>query len=222
VLEDDPSCNAGTGAVVTSEGICELDACVMDGRTLTSGAVGALRGFRNPVLIADDVRRDGRYHLLVGSGAAAFAHDCGWREDAIETAHPAVDHGNTVGAVALDGQGGLASATSTGGVAGQPPGRIGDTPIVGAGTYADDRAACSCTGAGESFARAGTAFWAVERSSAGAVPAAEDALDRTLHRFGGSGGLILLKHDGTYVARRTSAAMPWAYASRTGPARHGV
>ena len=102
VLEDDPSCNAGTGAVTNSDGVCELDACVMDGRRRTSGAVGALRGFRNPVLIADDIRKDGRYHLLVASGASAFAQARGWREDAVGGAGAAADRGNTVGAVALD------------------------------------------------------------------------------------------------------------------------
>jgi beta-aspartyl-peptidase (threonine type) len=221
VLEDDPSCNAGTGAVANSDGVCELDACVMDGRTRTSGAVGALRGYRNPVLIADDIRRDGRYHLLVASGASGFARAGGRREDAIGGAGDAADRGNTVGAVALDDAGGLAAATSTGGVAGQLAGRIGDTPIVGAGNYADERAACSCTGAGESFARACTAFWAVERVEGDAARVADDALERTRQRFGGTGGLILLQHDGAYAARRTTEAMPWAVASVTGASDHG-
>lgn len=122
------------------------------------------------------------------------------------------DRGNTVGAVALDTSGGLAAATSTGGVAGQPLGRIGDTPIVGAGTYADERAACSCTGAGESFARACTAFWAVDRSPDAVERAAERAVERTRRDFGGVGGLILLGRDGTYGIKRTAAAMPWARA----------
>jgi L-asparaginase / beta-aspartyl-peptidase len=227
VLEDDPSCNAGTGAVVTSDGWRELDACVMDGRTRSSGAVGALRGFKNPILIAEDVRKDGRYHLLVAAGASDFARAGGWRSDADESAarpssHPSDERGNTVGAVALDVVGRLASAASTGGMAGQPPGRIGDTPIVGAGTYADDRAACSCTGAGESFARACTAFWAVDRSSGGVEKAAETALARTLQEFGGGGGLILLSHDGTYAVRKTVAAMPWAYVSLGGEPAYGI
>ncbi len=211
VLEDDPVCNAGTGAVPAGDGAAELDACVMDGRSRTSGAVGALREFRNPVLVAEDVRRDGRYHLLVSEGAAAFALDRGWKPSPVET-RPGRDRGNTVGAVALDGSGGLAAATSTGGVAGQPLGRIGDTPIVGAGTYADERAACSCTGAGESFARACTAFWAVDRSAGGVERAAEDAVERTHRDFGGTGGLILLGRDGSHGITRTAAAMPWARA----------
>ena len=209
VLEDDPACNAGTGAVPAGDGAAELDACVMDGRSRTSGAVGALREFKNPVLVAEDVRRDGRYHLLVSEGAAAFAADHGWAPAPVVT-RPGADRGNTVGAVALDASGGLAAATSTGGVAGQPLGRIGDTPIVGAGTYADERAACSCTGAGESFARACTAFWAVDRSPGAVEQAAQNALDRTRRDFGGIGGLILLGRDGSFGVERTAAAMPWA------------
>lgn len=213
VLEDDPACNAGTGAVLTSGGWHELDACVMEGRSRTSGAVGALRGFKNPIHVAEDVRRHGRWHLLVADGAADFARSAGRVPDADESVGGPADRGETVGAVALDRAGGLAAATSTGGIAGQPPGRIGDTPIVGAGTYADDKAACSCTGAGESFARACTAFWAVDRSTAGVEPAAVGALERTWRDFGGGGGLILLGRDGTYAVRRTVAGMPWATAA---------
>jgi isoaspartyl peptidase/L-asparaginase-like protein (Ntn-hydrolase superfamily) len=102
-------------------------------------------------------------------------------------------------------------------MAGMPPGRVGDTPIVGAGTYASAFAACSCTGAGDSFARACTAFWAVDRYAGDAEATADQALARTLHDFGGGGGLILLGADGTYAARRNTDAMPWAVATLTGP-----
>jgi beta-aspartyl-peptidase (threonine type) len=219
VLEDDPACNAGTGAVLRSDGTVEHDASVMDGLTRTSGALGSLRGYKNPILIAEQVRVDGRYHLLVGDGAATFARDhqaLRAGADGRSASMPAVDRGETVGAVALDAAGGIASATSTGGMAGMPPGRVGDTPIVGAGTYASALAACSCTGAGDSFARACTAFWAVDRYRGDAEVTADQALERTLREFGGAGGLILLAADGTYAARRTTDAMPWAAATPDG------
>lgn len=217
VLEDDPACNAGTGAVPTTAGTYELDACVMDGHRRASGAVGCLTGWANPVRVARAVLEDGRFHLLVGDGAAEFARAHGHPPDGTvrvvpDTSPEATDRGNTVGAVALDTSGRLAAATSTGGVPGQVPGRVGDTPVVGAGTFADDRAACSCTGDGESFARACTAFWAVDRAAgAASVPAAADAaLARTRDEWGGTGGLILVRADGAAAVARTTPAMAYA------------
>jgi L-asparaginase / beta-aspartyl-peptidase len=214
-LEDDAVCNAGTGAIPTVSGVYELDASVMEGSTLRSGAVGALVGFSNPVLIALAILRDGRHHLLVGSGAADFAVNHGFTKRSPNAGQaPATYHqGNTVGAVARDSTGNVAAATSTGGVLGQLDGRLGDTPIVGAGTYADEFAACSCTGDGDAFVRACTAFWAVRcAQTLSARQAAQEALDRTHSRFHGSGGMILLRSDGTFAIERTMAAMPYAYA----------
>ncbi|OBX18976.1 asparaginase [Erythrobacter sp. QSSC1-22B] len=177
LMEDDPKFNAGRGAVFTWEGANELDAAVMDGRDRTAGAVTGITAVKNPILLARAVMRDGRHVFLSGAGAEEFA-----REREIETVAPEwfqtaprrealermkadqlsaydVDHKfGTVGAVALDQAGNLAAGTSTGGMTGKRWGRIGDAPIIGAGTYADNRScAVSATGAGEYFIRVGVA-----------------------------------------------------------------
>ena len=160
VLEDDPHFNAGLGSVLTEEGVVEMDASVMDGTTLGAGAVAAVRGVANPVRAALAVMREGREVLLVGDPVAALARRYGLRvvpDAALVT--PAAQArwlrrqqqtpGNTVGAVARDAAGHLAAATSTGGVAGKRAGRVGDSAILGAGTYADDAVgAGSATGLG--------------------------------------------------------------------------
>ena len=177
LMEDDPKFNAGRGAVFTWEGTNELDAAVMDGRDRSAGAVTGVTSIKNPILLARAVMRDGRHVFLSGAGAEEFA-----RERQIETAEPAwfqtearrealermkadrvsaydVDRKfGTVGAVALDQAGNLAAGTSTGGMTGKRWGRIGDAPVIGAGTYADNRScAVSATGAGEYFIRVGVA-----------------------------------------------------------------
>jgi beta-aspartyl-peptidase (threonine type) len=233
VVEDDPVCNAGTGAVLTSRGTLELDACVMDGASLASGAVAVLPAFRNPVDIARAVLEDGRYHLLVGDGAASFARARGFvpcdpelmitadRRAQIE-GRGTFERGNTVGAVARDANGRLAAATSTGGIAGTEPGRVGDAPLVGGGTYADENAACSCTGDGEAFARACTAFWTVENAAdGGAQLTAERSVARVLERFKGYGGLILIHSDGEIGIARSASAMPHAVARSDGSITDG-
>ncbi|MEA2136943.1 MAG: L-asparaginase / beta-aspartyl-peptidase [Solirubrobacteraceae bacterium] len=227
VVEDDPVCNAGTGAVLTSRGTLELDACVMDGASLASGAVAVLSAFRHPIDVARAVLEDGRYHLLVGDGAAAFARARGFRpcdpelmitpdRRAESEGLGSFDRGNTVGAVARDAHGHLAAATSTGGIAGTDPGRVGDAPLVGGGTYADEHAACSCTGDGEAFARACAAFWTVENVAGGAQAAAERSVIRVLKRYGGYGGLILLDEAGDVGIARSASAMPHAIARTDG------
>jgi len=232
VVEDDPACNAGTGAVLTSRGTLELDACVMDGASLASGAVAVLPAFRHPIDIARAVLEDGRYHLLVGDGAAAFARARGFTpcDPALMTTpdrraefegRGSFDRGNTVGAVARDANGHLAAATSTGGIAGTDPGRVGDAPLVGGGTYADERAACSCTGDGEAFARACAAFWTVEALASGVQSAAERSVARVLERYGGYGGLILLDKAGDVGIARSASAMPHAIARSDGSVTDG-
>jgi beta-aspartyl-peptidase (threonine type) len=227
VVEDDPVCNAGTGAVLTSRGTLELDACVMDGSSLASGAVAVLPPFRHPIDIARAVLEHGRYHLLAGDGAAAFARSRGFEpcdpelmitadRRAESEGRGSFDRGNTVGAVALDAKGRLAAATSTGGIAGTDPGRVGDAPLVGGGTYADEHGACSCTGDGEAFARACAAFWTVDRVAEGAQTAAERSVTRVLERYGGYGGLILVDRAGNVGIARSASAMPHAIARSDG------
>lgn len=177
LLEDDAHFNAGRGAVFTWEGENELDAAIMDGRDRSAGAVTGVKTIKNPILLADAVRHDGRHVFLSGAGAEEFAGEQG-----IETAPPewfatqsrrdALDRMKaeklsaldvdlkfgTVGAVARDQQGNLAAGTSTGGMTGKRWGRIGDAPVIGAGTYADNRScAVSATGWGEFFIRVGVA-----------------------------------------------------------------
>ena len=165
VLEDDPFFNAGRGSSFNSDGEIEMDASIMDGAGLRAGAVAAVRRIRNPILAARAVMEKTRHVLLAGDGAERFARKQGLRLEPPEYFHTArrltalrkkrVSYHGTVGAVALDAEGNLAAATSTGGYTGKMPGRVGDSPIVGAGTYADNRAcAVSGTGLGEAFIRA--------------------------------------------------------------------
>jgi beta-aspartyl-peptidase (threonine type) len=176
-MENDPKFNAGRGAVYTWEGRNELDAAIMDGRTRAAGAITGVTQVKNPILLADAVLKDGRHVFLSGAGAEEFARDKGleivdpswfeteWRKQSLERLKAEqlsaqdVDHKwGTVGAVALDSQGNLAAGTSTGGLTGKRWGRIGDAPVIGAGTYADNRScAVSATGAGEYFIRVGVA-----------------------------------------------------------------
>jgi isoaspartyl peptidase/L-asparaginase-like protein (Ntn-hydrolase superfamily) len=199
----------------------------MDGASLASGAVAVLPAFRHPIDVARAVLEDGRYHLLAGEGAAAFARARGFEpcdpELMITPERRAefegrgrFDRGNTVGAVALDAHGRLAAATSTGGMTGTDPGRVGDAPLVGGGTYADEHAACSCTGDGEAFARACAAFWTVENVVNGVQTAAERSVARVLTRYGGYGGLILLDKAGDVGIARSASAMPHAIARADG------
>lgn len=177
ILEDSPLFNAGRGAVFTWEGTNELDASIMDGRDRSAGAVAGVKTVRNPILLADTVRTQSEHVMLMGAGAEAFAVEKGFavtppeyfateaRREALERMKAKqlsaldVDHKfGTVGAVALDTKGNLAAATSTGGMTGKRWGRVGDAPVIGAGTYADNRAcAVSATGWGEYFLRVGVA-----------------------------------------------------------------
>jgi beta-aspartyl-peptidase (threonine type) len=176
-MEDSPLFNAGKGAVFTWEGTNELDAAIMDGRDRSAGAVAGVKTVRNPILLADTVRTQSEHVFLIGAGAEAFAAAKGFavtppeyfatpaRREALERLKAEklsaldVDHKfGTVGAVALDQSGNLAAGTSTGGMTGKRWGRVGDAPVIGAGTYADNRAcAVSATGWGEYFLRVGVA-----------------------------------------------------------------
>jgi len=215
ILEDSPLFNAGRGSCFNADGEIEMDAAVMDGEDLRAGAVAAVRRIRNPVLAARLVMEKTRHVLLAADGAERFASKHGLHlEDpsyfATEARRAALqrnlkNHHGTVGAVALDADGNLAAATSTGGYTGKLPGRIGDSPLIGAGTYADNRAcAVSGTGLGEAFIRAAVAYDMAARMryrGASLASAARAAL-RNVARLGGDGGLIA-------VDRRGNVAMPF-------------
>jgi len=229
-LEDDPLFNAGHGACLTAEGSLELDASVMDGERLEMGAVACLPPFANPILVADAVRADGTHTMYAAEGAARFARDHGFvdaaPEDLItEAARERLARvlagdaerawaGSTVGAVAVDAEGHVGAATSTGGTVGKRPGRVGDTPIVGAGTWADDRTGgCSTTGVGEAIMRFGLARHACDLlHGASAQDAARRAIAEFGDRVGGSGGLILIDAEGHPALARNTESMSWAIA----------
>jgi L-asparaginase / beta-aspartyl-peptidase len=215
VLEDDPLFNAGRGACYNTEGKLELDASIMEGAALRAGAVAAVGTIRNPVLAARAVMEKSRHVLLVGRGAESFAARHGLKmvrpsyfhtpERLAALRRGARRHHGTIGAVALDRDGGLAAATSTGGYTGKLAGRVGDSPLIGAGTYADNATcAVSCTGWGEAFIRAAVAHEVSARMrhrGEALGPAAAAAL-RPVARLGGDGGIIA-------VDRKGNIAMPF-------------
>ena len=214
VLEDDPLFNAGRGACYNTDEQHELDAAVMDGATRRAGAVAAVNRIRNPVLAARAVMEKSSHVLLVGRGAERFARahgvqlapreyfSTGVRLAALR--RRAEGHHGTVGAVALDAHGRLAAATSTGGYTGKLPGRVGDSPIVGAGTYADELCAVSGTGLGEAFIRTVLAYDVAARlryRRENLARATAAALAR-IAELGADGGVIA-------VDRRGNIAMPF-------------
>lgn len=228
LLEDDPLFNAGRGSSLTSEGRVELDAALMDGDTLRAGAVCALPPFKNPVAIARAVLEDGRHVLYAGEGAARFAEGAGFIRlsegalvteearvrlaEALVSAPPA--WGGTVGAVAVDGAGRIAAATSTGGTTAKRPGRVGDSPLLGAGTYADSSAGgASATGHGEGIMRVALTSSLVSRlrSGEGAEAAARIVLDEMQGRVGSEGGVIAVDRRGVLAWAHTSPALSWAW-----------
>ncbi|HEU4405178.1 MAG TPA: isoaspartyl peptidase/L-asparaginase [Polyangiaceae bacterium] len=227
-LEDDPRFNAGTGASLNEDGELRLDAALMAGERLALGAVCDLPPFRNPIAVARAVLDDGRHVLYAGDGAARFARAKGLapadpasmitaiareRLEAQRRGGSAAWAGGTVGAVAFDAAGHVAAATSTGGLIGKARGRVGDSPVPGAGTYADDaNGAASGTGEGEGYLRYGLALRACLRLGAGARP--DDALAESLSamraRVGASGGVIAATPSGELAWARTTPTMSWA------------
>jgi beta-aspartyl-peptidase (threonine type) len=219
-LEDDPLFNAGRGAVYNAAGRHELDASVMEGATLRAGAVAVVSRIRNPVLAARAVMEKSPHVLLVGRGAEEFSKHHGLslaRESYFHTAERLAAlkrglkrHHGTVGAVALDRHGNLAAATSTGGYTGKLPGRIGDSPIIGAGTYADNRScAVSGTGWGEAFIRVALAHEvsARMRHRGDSLQRAAAAALASVARIGGDGGLVAIDRHGNVAMPFNSEGM---------------
>ncbi|MFN3530665.1 MAG: isoaspartyl peptidase/L-asparaginase family protein [Bacteroidia bacterium] len=224
ILEDSPLFNAGRGAVTNAEGFCELDACLMDGRTRSAGAVAGITTVKNPIQLARLVKDSTGHVLLIGEGAEKFADKMQLHR--VERAY-FLDKGDkksgqlidqlhdskfgTVGAVALDAQGNLAAGTSTGGMRNKKFGRVGDAPIIGAGTYADNRtAAVSCTGHGEFFIRTVTAYelCALMKYQGKSIDeAARDVIFKQLLPIGGSGGLIAIDAQGNISMPFNSGSM---------------
>ncbi|MGB7200919.1 MAG: isoaspartyl peptidase/L-asparaginase [Pyrinomonadaceae bacterium] len=212
-LEDFPLFNAGRGSVFTHEGKNEMDACIMDGAKLKAGAVAFVKNIRNPVKLARLVMEKTEHVLLAGEGANQFAEQIGvpsepdeyfftehrWLQlqEAIAEGRVQLDHAaakpvGTVGAVACGAKGNLAAATSTGGMTNKKFGRVGDTAIIGSGTYADEICAVSCTGHGEFFMLGVTAYDVAARmkyKGLGLADAARETIEH-LTKIGGEGGLI--------------------------------
>ncbi len=244
ILEDDPKFNAGRGAVFTWDGINELDSSIMDGNSRKAGAAAGVHTVRHPILLAKAVMDDGRHVMLSGKGAEQFAGEHGLeivppeffateaRRQQLETLKAnnlsALDvefKYGTVGAVARDNAGHLAAGTSTGGMTGKRWGRIGDAPVIGAGTYADDKAcAVSATGSGEYFIRVAVAHTICERVRAARqltlngetqdVPLTADVLQgivdaviAEVSELGGDGGVIVVSPSGTPVFSMNTPGM---------------
>jgi beta-aspartyl-peptidase (threonine type) len=235
-LEEDPCFNAGRGSVFTASGCIELDAAIMDGRTRAAGAVAGLRTTRAPISLARRLLDEGPHVFLSGRGADEFARQAGleqvansWFEspERRRQLHELLGEGGfddevkygTVGAVAVDVDGHVAVATSTGGLTAKRWGRVGDSPLIGAGTYADDRsAAVSATGSGEYFIRAVAAHQLAERVRLGGQ-SLQDALDAVLAdigSLGGKGGMIAVAPDGNAAWGFTTPAMYRGMADATG------
>lgn len=228
-LEDDPRFNAGKGAVYTWDGGHELDASIMLGETRAAGSVAGVTNVRHPILLARAVMEKSQHVMLAGRGAEAFAREQGleivapdWfgtpeRREALERLKAeklsALDVDikfGTVGAVALDQAGHVAAGTSTGGMTGKRWSRIGDAPVIGAGTYADDRScAVSATGWGEYFIRVGVARTICARMEmkGESAQAAADAVIADVGRLGGDGGVIVVAPNGDAVFSLNSAGM---------------
>lgn len=240
IMEDSPLFNAGKGAVFNDEGKNELDASIMDGKTMKAGAVGGVATIKNPITAARKVMEKSKHVMLIGKGAEKFAKDQGleivdpsyffdqkrWdqylkNKGKSENKTSDVDtiHG-TVGVVALDKYGNLAAGTSTGGLSNKKYGRVGDSPIIGAGTYANNNTcAVSCTGTGEYFIRNVVAYdmsALMEYKSYTVQQAAEYIINEKLKSQGGDGGLIALDKNENFTMTFNTEGMFRGYASSNG------
>jgi beta-aspartyl-peptidase (threonine type) len=236
-LEDNPNFNAGTGSTLNVDGAAELDAGMMDGTTLDVGAIASVMQIKNPIVLARLVLKS-PHVMLTGAGAERFAQEQGmalcrqedlitpaqlerWRRGyrpgdgvGVAASETAEEKHGTVGAVAIDGEGHIAAATSTGGMANKHPGRVGDSPLVGCGFYAEDGlGGVSSTGHGEYFIRLMLARRACEFLALGmsAQAAAESAIRLLAERLGGTGGLILIDRQGQVGFAHNTPHMSYGY-----------
>ena len=245
VLEDDPLFNAGKGAVFTADGHNELDAAIMDGRTRAAGAVAGVTRTKNPVNLARAVMEKSPHVLLAGAGADAYSLQAGmvqvdpgyfrteerwqqylqWRDKKSSAVIDRTHAYGTVGAVALDQAGHLAAATSTGGTTGKRWGRVGDSPIIGAGTYAEDKlCAVSATGSGEFFIRASAARQLRDRMAwhrEGVQSAANNTI-KDIGELGGDGGLIAMDARGRVAFAMNSTGMYRGSVGASSPAHTAI
>jgi L-asparaginase / beta-aspartyl-peptidase len=239
IMEDDETFDAGRGSFLNREGRVQLDALIMDGATLRAGGVGCVERIANPVRAARKILSDSPHVYFVGEGAERFAAEHGiplcrnedliipreverLREFQARSAEkhedlfaPAISH-DTVGAVALDREGNIAAATSTGGTLNKAPGRLGDSSLIGCGCYADNKTAgASLTGWGEPIMKLVLAKWAADRVASGSVPewVAAEAMNYLKDRVNGHGGIILLDARGRFGIAHNTPRMAWAYKS---------
>ena len=243
-LENSPLFNAGKGSVFTNDGTHEMDAAIMDGKTLDAGAVSLISGIKNPVSLARDVMEKTDHVFLAGEGAMRFANSLDYKiespeyfydehryqqwqnikdSDKFELDHSIKKEGKfgTVGAVACDKNGNIAAATSTGGMTNKKWGRIGDSPMIGAGNYANNKTcAVSCTGSGEYFIRGVVAYdvsCLMEYKGMTLAEAATEVINKRVLEIGGDGGLIAIDSEGNIAMPFNTEGMYRAYKT----SRHG-
>ena len=240
VMEDDETFDAGRGSFLTADGKVQMDALIMDGATLRAGGVGCVERIRNPIRAARLILSESPHVYFVGEGAEEFAAGLGIklidneelvidRERArLKEAKAKAAAGerdltfaghDTVGAIALDQNGHLAAATSTGGTLNKAPGRVGDSSLIGCGCYADDHSgAVSCTGWGEPIMKLVLGKWATDRISSGSAPelAAREAIGYLSSRVNGHGGMILLDARGRYGIAHNTPRMAWGVRTISG------
>jgi beta-aspartyl-peptidase (threonine type) len=239
LMEDDVTFNAGKGSFLNASGEVELDASIMDGRTFRAGAVAAVQNIRNPIRLARKIMEESEHVLLVGMGATRFARENGiktcdpdflitarelerWRKLQVDAKYTTKDSfrrknlpSDTVGAVAMDGEGNIVAGTSTGGTPNKYPGRVGDSPLIGCGTYADNAVGgVSTTGWGEAIIKtvmAKTVIDLMELNGKDSAEAVEEGLRILQRKAAGFGGIIALNHTGRIAVTYNTPRMARAY-----------